>query len=169
MTESRRDFLRFVLAGSVAAGCPIDPKLLIAAPQPAAPTPQLDGDHFEICHKIRDGQKFIPPPVSKRYDIVIVGGGIAGLSSAYFLRDKDFLLLEKEPHWGGNAYKETYEGQGFATGSAYDFADSDSAHLATGGFDGQVRLYRSADCNLEKAFIPVPLVPAQSAATGGMN
>jgi WD40 repeat protein len=41
----------------------------------------------------------------------------------------------------------------------------DSAHLATGGFDGQVRLYRTADCNLERAFIPVPLVPAQS--TGG--
>ena len=41
---------------------------------------------------------------------------------------------------------------------------SDSAHLATGGFDGQVRLYRSSDCGLEKAFIPVPLVPVQ---TGG--
>jgi monoamine oxidase len=128
MTESRRDFLRFVLAGSVAAGCPIDLKLLAAAPE--APTPQVDGDHYEICHKIRDGQKFIPPPVSTRYDIVVVGGGIAGLSSAYFLRDKNFLLLEKEPHWGGNAYKETYEGQGFATGSAYDFVGSESANLA---------------------------------------
>jgi WD40 repeat protein len=41
----------------------------------------------------------------------------------------------------------------------------DSARLATGGFDGQVRLYRSADCGLEKAFIPVPL--ASSQATGG--
>src|SRR6202051_296367 len=28
----------------------------------------------------------------------------------------------------------------------------DSARVATGGFDGQVRLYRSADCGLEKAF-----------------
>jgi WD40 repeat protein len=37
----------------------------------------------------------------------------------------------------------------------------DSAHLATGGFDGQIRLYRSADCSLEKAFIPVPLVLSQ--------
>jgi len=33
----------------------------------------------------------------------------------------------------------------------------DSAHLATGGFDGQVRLYRSTDCRLEKSFVPVPL------------
>ena len=127
MTESRRDFLRFVLAGSVAAGCPFDLKLLSAA---EAPTPQVDGDHYDICHKVRDGQKFIPPPVSKRYDIIIVGGGIAGLSSAYFLREKNFLLLEKEPHWGGNAYKEEFQGQGFATGSAYDFVGSESNQLA---------------------------------------
>ena len=33
----------------------------------------------------------------------------------------------------------------------------DSLHLATGGFDGQVRLYRSNDCTLEKSFVPVPL------------
>jgi WD40 repeat protein len=33
----------------------------------------------------------------------------------------------------------------------------DSAHLATGGFDGQVRLYRAKDCTLEKSFVPVPL------------
>ncbi len=127
MTPTRRDFLRFVLAGSVSAGCPFDLKLLA---EPDAPAPQVDGDHFDICHKIRDGEKFIPPPVSKRYDIVIVGGGISGLSSAYFLRDENFLLLEKEPHWGGNAYKEEYQGQGFATGSAYDFVDSESAQLA---------------------------------------
>jgi monoamine oxidase len=127
MTKSRRDFLRFVLAGSVAAGCPFDLKLLADA---EAPVPQVDGDHFDICHKIRDGEKFISPPVNKRYDIIIVGGGISGLSSAYFLRDENFLLLEKEPHWGGNAYKEEYQGQGFATGSAYDFVGLESAQIA---------------------------------------
>ena len=42
----------------------------------------------------------------------------------------------------------------------------DSAHLATGGFDGEVRLYRAADCALEKAFVPVPLEPV-SADGGG--
>jgi WD40 repeat protein len=33
----------------------------------------------------------------------------------------------------------------------------DSTRLATGGFDGQVRLYSTKDCTLEKSFVPVPL------------
>lgn len=33
----------------------------------------------------------------------------------------------------------------------------DSTHLATGGFDGQVRLYSTKDCTLANSFVPVPL------------
>jgi oxygen-dependent protoporphyrinogen oxidase len=51
--------------------------------------------------------------------VVIVGGGVIGLIAAYFLRDRDFLLLEKEPHWGGNAYLMEYQGNAYATGSAF--------------------------------------------------
>ena len=127
MSETRRDFLKFVLAGSVAAGCPID----LSALAPAAPaTPQLDGEHYDICHQVRDGIVFERPPVSKRYDVVIVGGGVSGLSAAYFLQQHNFLLLEKEPHWGGNAYLEMYGDQAFATGSAFDFKDSASDQLS---------------------------------------
>jgi len=132
MTESRRDFLKFVLAGSVAAGCPIDfCKLdLQAHTSPSAPSPQIDGEHWQICHQIRDKHTFARPPVSARHDVVIVGGGVSGLAAAYFLREHDFLLLEKEPHWGGNAYLETYDGQAFATGSAFDFKGSASDQLS---------------------------------------
>jgi WD40 repeat protein len=42
----------------------------------------------------------------------------------------------------------------------------DSTTLATGGFDGQVRLYKTADCSMEKAFVPVPLVTAVADAGG---
>ncbi len=94
MTDTRRDFLKFVVAGSVAAGCPVNLSLLHAE---SGPKPQLDGDHFAFCHEIRDGQQFDKPPVSSRHDVVIVGGGISGLRAAYFLRGRDFLLLEKKP------------------------------------------------------------------------
>ena len=115
MQSNRRSFIKFVVTGSVAAGCPVDLSLL-AAPSPA---PLVDGEHNEICHQVRDGHHFSRPPVSARHDIVIVGGGMSGLSGAWFLRDQDFLLLEKEDHWGGNAYLEEYGGDAFATGSAY--------------------------------------------------
>lgn len=127
MTDSRRDFLKFVIAGSVAASCPVDLKLLST---PTEAVPSVDGDHFDVCHQVRDGFAFSRPPVSKRYDVVIVGGGVSGLSAAYFLRKYDFLLLEKEPHWGGNAYLEEYEGQPFATGSAFTEKDSPASQLA---------------------------------------
>jgi monoamine oxidase len=126
VTETRRNFLKFIVTGSVAAGCPIDLSLLADS----APKPEVDGDHFEICHQVRDGKSFAKPAVSKRYDVVIVGGGVSGLSAAYFLRARDFLLLEKEPHWGGNAYLEDYQGQAFATGSAFDEKGSASEQLA---------------------------------------
>jgi monoamine oxidase len=115
MQSDRRNFIKFVVAGSVAAGCPVDLALL-AAP---APTPAVDGEHNEICHQVRDGHVFSRPPASARHDIAIVGGGMSGLSCAWFLRGQDFLLLEKEEHWGGNAYLEEYAGQAFATGTAY--------------------------------------------------
>jgi oxygen-dependent protoporphyrinogen oxidase len=127
MSTSRRDFLKFVVAGSVAAGCPIDLSSLAA---PDAAKPQIEGEHFDICHAVRDGHAFARPPVSKRYDIVIVGGGVSGLSAAYFLRGHNFLLLEKEPHWGGNATLEEYQGQAFCTGSAFDYKGTASEQLA---------------------------------------
>src|SRR6202046_46076 len=127
MSDTRRDFLKFIVAGSVAAGCPVDFSLLAAEDSPA---PQLDGDHYEICHQVRDAHTFAKPPVSKRHDVVIVGGGVSGLSAAYFLCQHDFLLLEKEPHWGGNATLGDYQGQAFCSGSAFDYAGTASDHLS---------------------------------------
>jgi len=127
MTASRRDFLKFIVAGSVTAGCPADLSLL-ASPEGAQS--QIDGDHFEICHQVRDGRSFAKPPASKHYDIVIVGGGVSGLTAVHFLQNHDFLLLEKEPHWGGNATLGESHGQVFCTGSAFDYKGSASDLLA---------------------------------------
>jgi Flavin containing amine oxidoreductase len=127
MSQSRRDFIKFVVVGSVSAGCPVD-KTLLAAPD-SKTAPQVHGEHFEICHQIRDNHSFDRPDATQRADIVIIGGGVAGLSAAYFLRGKDWLLLEKEDHFGGNAYQEEYEGQPYATGSAYAFRDDEGFQL----------------------------------------
>ncbi len=87
----------------------------------------MDGEDNKICHQVRDGKVFARPPVSARHDVVIVGGGVSGLTAAYLLRHRDFLLLEKEPHWGGNAYLMEYQGAAYATGSAF-LAKSEHAY-----------------------------------------
>jgi spermidine dehydrogenase len=122
MTITRRDFLNGV-AITVAAG--LTPAGQGFAAEPAYPPAQLGlrGAHegaFEIAHKLaREGEKF---PIDKlaieeRYDLVIVGGGIAGLSAAYFYRkDKpkaSILILDNHDDFGGHAKRNefTIDGQ----------------------------------------------------------
>jgi hypothetical protein len=75
-------------------------------------TPQLPaeggfvGTSHATGHKLRDG--FRPEPADDAWstvDIVIVGGGVAGLSAARMLKQAgvDFVLLELEPEVGGTA------------------------------------------------------------------
>jgi hypothetical protein len=130
MSHSRRNFIKYVVAGSVAAGCPIDASLLAVPDEKCSTTSRVEGEHFEVCHQVRDGHQFQRPEATRKADVVIVGGGVAGLSAGYFLRGKDWLLLEKEDHFGGNAYQEEYDGAAFATGSAYAFKGDHGDQLA---------------------------------------
>jgi protoporphyrinogen/coproporphyrinogen III oxidase len=130
MTPNRRDFIKFVVAGSVASGCPIDLSLLSA--QTADPkSPVVEGEDNRICHQVRDGKTFARPPVISRRDVIIVGGGISGLTAAYLLRHRDYLLLEKESHLGGNAYEMEYRGEKYATGTAFLYRSDAAYALAT--------------------------------------
>jgi hypothetical protein len=129
MSQTRRDFIKFVVAGSIASGCPVDAALL-AEPSAGDSSAVVEGERFAVCHEIRDGHSFAKPDATRKVEVVIIGGGMAGLSAAYFLPEKDWLLLEKEDHFGGNAYEEEYQGQLFSTGAAYDFRGSFSDQLA---------------------------------------
>jgi len=63
-------------------------------------------DSFATGHRLRDRATFAPPARQLRVPIVIIGGGIAGLSAAWYLDKRgfhDFVLLEMESQPGGNS------------------------------------------------------------------
>ncbi|MDX1984945.1 MAG: FAD-dependent oxidoreductase [Bryobacteraceae bacterium] len=65
----------------------------------------VDDSHL-AGHRLRDKAAFAAPRHSIRVPVVIIGGGIAGLSAAWELRRKgffDFVLLEMERQAGGNS------------------------------------------------------------------
>lgn len=94
---------REVLKGAAAAGAGA-----LALPGCAAqPFPgKLGGADWQRGHRVRDGG--FPAPQGRAEDaaIVIAGGGAAGLSAAWRLKEagfEDFVLLELEDTVGGNA------------------------------------------------------------------
>ena len=53
------------------------------------------------------------------YDTVIIGAGIAGLTAAYMLRDKNILLLEQEDRFGGRVWSEKINEAAYNIGTQY--------------------------------------------------
>ena len=63
-------------------------------------------DSFPLGHRLRDRSPFPTPKRQVKIPIVIVGGGMAGLSAAWYLDKRglrDFVLLEMESRTGGNS------------------------------------------------------------------
>jgi predicted NAD/FAD-dependent oxidoreductase len=63
-------------------------------------------DSFQMGHLLRDRAGFTPAKRIERVPVVIIGGGIAGLSAAWRLQKRgftDFVLLEMNAQAGGNA------------------------------------------------------------------
>lgn len=113
---NRRSFIKTVIIGT--AGVSLCPDSILGAGRGAAAR-ELGGEHFELCHQVRDGRVPPAPAVSRRVGVAIIGGGPSGLMAAYSLRDQDFLLLEKEPHLGGNAYRQSWRGVPYSTAGAF--------------------------------------------------
>jgi spermidine dehydrogenase len=132
---SRRDFLNGV---SIAVGASLvgaDPTWLEAFGVPQSPfAPEKDSGYYppaktglrgahngswEVAHELRDGgdnTKDWANPVddTESYDLVIVGGGISGLASAYFYRkfagpQSKILVLDNHDDFGGHAKRNEFQ------------------------------------------------------------
>jgi spermidine dehydrogenase len=117
----RRDFLNGV---AMAAGAALvaKPGLALgetaAARYPPALT-GLRGSHdgsFAAAHALKDGAFWqtagAPEDTGETYDLVVVGGGISGLSAAYFWRKADpsarVLVLDNHDDFGGHAKRNEF-------------------------------------------------------------
>ncbi|MBS0612409.1 MAG: NAD(P)-binding protein [Proteobacteria bacterium] len=126
---TRRDFLNGVAlaitgAGSIewmrAAAEPTSAQADSALTYPPLRT-GLRGSHvgsFEAAHRLRDGQPFdlSGAKVEEHYDLIVVGGGISGLASAYFYRQRKpgakILILETNDDFGGHAKRNEFDVDG---------------------------------------------------------
>lgn len=94
---NRREFLGSA-AAALCTGC-------ARQTPPPLPPGALLGPDLQLGHRLRDGG-FPAASDEQRLPLLIIGGGIAGLSAAWRLRKagfSDFLLLEMETLPGGNA------------------------------------------------------------------
>ena len=123
MNSTRREFVRTVVLGGGAVyfpGCGTNSSTTTSASSPQAGTDihrTLLSEKFEACHHVRDGGRFEVPPSSRRVEVAIIGGGPSGLICAYRLRDRDIVLIEKEPIVGGNARTDIWQGIPYAAGA----------------------------------------------------
>jgi spermidine dehydrogenase len=127
---TRRDFLNGFAVAAGALLLPSHSKWLEAFGLPQSPfEPEknpnyyppalagMRGSHdgsWEVAHSLRDGKDWPKPsPDSERYDVIIVGGGISGLSAAHFYRKiagpkAKILILDNHDDFGGHAKRNEY-------------------------------------------------------------
>jgi spermidine dehydrogenase len=127
---SRRDFMN---GAAITLGTAMVPRRLFAEDRsdpekspnyyPPALT-GLRGSHagaFDVAHSLRDGTFWDsagkPEDTAETYDLIIVGGGISGLSAAHFYRkiagDKArILILENHDDFGGHAKRNEFRVNG---------------------------------------------------------
>ncbi|MES2253774.1 MAG: NAD(P)-binding protein [Pseudomonadota bacterium] len=124
---ARRDFLQGAAITTLTAGLAPElaqaaeaEKLAQAAPGYYPPTKRgMRGSHpgsFEAAHELRDGDFWNGAThltdTGEEFDLVVVGGGISGLSAAYFYRqakpNAKILILDNHDDFGGHAKRNEF-------------------------------------------------------------
>jgi len=122
---TRRDFINGIALG-VTAGGTLSPLELLAATNSANYPPELAGmrgshpGSFEVAHALAREGKSWPRPESISddiYDLVVVGGGLSGLSAAFMFQQKAgpkarILVLDNHDDFGGHAKRNEYSVDG---------------------------------------------------------
>jgi spermidine dehydrogenase len=167
---TRRDFLNGVAVGVGAFGL-----AGLAGATPSSSTvpypPALSGMRgsqpgaFDVAHALRDGAFWetagTPVDTYETCDLVVVGGGISGLSAAYFYRQlagpkSRILILENHDDLGGHARRNEFRvgnrllisnGGTQSIESPSDYSDVSKRLLKDLGIDTQ-RFYKAYDQKL---------------------
>jgi hypothetical protein len=83
---------------------------------------RIIGANFERAHKILNPQ-FPAPSYQEKTSVLIVGGGISGLSAGYHLKKRhnfnDFKIIELEDQFGGNSRSGESKKKSFPWGAHY--------------------------------------------------
>ncbi len=93
-------------------------------------TGSLLGANAKVGHFLRDGVR-TTPTLQKEVQTVIVGGGIAGLSAAWWLKKHghdDFVLLEMDSETGGNSRSSSNSISKYPWGAHYVPLPGPDAH-----------------------------------------
>jgi spermidine dehydrogenase len=119
---TRRDFIHDVGVAALGLALPL-PGFAIGTTDSSGvyypPTRTgLRGSHpgaFEVAHALaREGKRFDDPAkLDEQYDLVVVGGGISGLASAFFHRQlhgaqSRILILDNHDDFGGHAKRNEF-------------------------------------------------------------
>ncbi len=171
---SRRDFLNgiavsvggtLVLPAGMAALVEAEQQGKGQAPYYPPALTGMRGNHdgtFTYAHQLRDGEHWnTASKTGESYDLVVVGGGISGLSAAYFYRkiagpNAKILVLDNHDDFGGHAKRNEFR-VGDRTLLAYGgtqsiespgkYSDVAKSLLKELGIDTQ-RFYKAYDQNL---------------------
>jgi protoporphyrinogen oxidase len=112
------------------AGGPIDRSLPEIAPR------VFSGDAFDRPHRVLPDKHELlrtwgsDAPAAERASLVVVGGGMSGLLTAYLLRDRRPVVLEQAPRFGGNSRGESWRGIDYSIGAAYFIQPDEGTDIA---------------------------------------